>query len=168
MSRFVCINKSTHLELTQPHKVVLLCMCMCVWVYVCFFINCEEVDLQLSTSSGIRNRHMCVDFVLCASQLAHRQDGWGPSRLGRVDLGQVDTPSVDSTSGPGHCYTTGPNTNLFCVCACAPRHLRYNTPHTPKSKEICVLCTHVHNHYKAQHSHTYTARTHSFIHLTYK
>ena len=38
MSRFVCINKSTHLELTQPHRVVLLCVCVCVCV--CVYVFC--------------------------------------------------------------------------------------------------------------------------------
>ena len=38
MSQFVSINKSTHLESTQPHRIVLLCVCVCVYVCVCMYV----------------------------------------------------------------------------------------------------------------------------------
>ena len=108
-----CVNKSTHLELTRPHRVVLLY----VWVYLFIYVGFWRgrliiVDLFSKTKSTCMGR-----LHLNASQCPHCRDGWGPSRLGRVDLGQVDAPSVNSTSGPGHCYTIACS---FSACVILP------------------------------------------------
>ena len=74
MSWFVCINKSTHLELTWSHRVVLLCVYVCVCV--CMFFDylwggrLIIVDLFINTKST----HVCRLRILCIS--THASSRW--------------------------------------------------------------------------------------------
>ena len=95
MSQFVCINKSTYLESTQPHKVVLLCVY--VYVCVCFFLfvkrstyNCRPLQKYKINTCVSTSHHVHLDV-----------------RIIKMAGSQVDALGVDSTSGPSHCYTLG-------------------------------------------------------------